>query len=110
MGDRCNPGASCLRTRQQDSCCQGPAVEQGDVKLPTETMSSSDFEAQPQEEAQMKVSVSASPAWEAELDGGVNAFLPSARALKCCKKEEDTFAICGLLHFHKENHFKTPLS
>lgn len=99
-----------LRTRWQDSCCQSPAVEQGDVKLPTETMSSSDFEAQSQKEAQMKVSVSTSPAWEAELGGGVNAFLPSARALKCCKKGEDTFAICQLLHFNKDNHFKTPLS
>lgn len=36
--------------------------------------------------SQLKVSVSAaSPAWEAELEGGVNAFLPSARALKCCE-------------------------
>lgn len=35
--------------------------------------------------SQLKVNVSASPAWEAELDGGVNAFLPSARALKCCE-------------------------
>jgi hypothetical protein len=85
-------------------------VEQGDIKLPTETTSSSNFEAQSQEEAQMKVSVSASPAWEAELGGGVNTFLPSARALKCCKKGEDMFAICWLLHFNKENHFKIPLS
>lgn len=69
-------------------------MEQPNVKLPTKITSSPDFEAQPQE-AQMKVSVSASPAWEAELDGGVNAFLPSARALKCCKKGERTpFGIC----------------
>lgn len=71
-----------LADRWLVSCWPGPAVEQAAVKLPTKTKSSSDFEAQPQE-AQMKVSVSASPAWEAELDGGVNAFLPSARALKC---------------------------
>lgn len=77
-----------LQTRQQDSCCPSPAVEQADVRLPTETMSSSDFTAQPQVD-QIKVSVSASPACEAALDGGVNVFLPSARALKCCKKGED---------------------
>lgn len=82
------------RTRWQDSCCQSPGVEQGDVKLPTERVSPSDLEAQPQEEAQMNVRVSTSPAWEAELGGGVNVFLPSARALKCCKKGEDTFAMC----------------
>lgn len=80
------------RTRRQDSCCQSPGVEQGEVKLPTERMSPSD--RKPQEEAQMNVSVSTSPAWEAELGGGVNVFLPSARALKCCKKGEDTFAMC----------------
>lgn len=71
------------KTRQQDSSCLSPGVEQANVKLPTETSSSSDFEAQPWEVAQMKVSESASPAWEAELGGGVNAFFPSARALKC---------------------------
>lgn len=36
--------------------------------------------------SQLKVNVSASPAWEAELEGGVNVFLPSARALKCCEE------------------------
>lgn len=38
---------------------------------------------------QLKVIVSASPAWEVGLDGGVNAFLPSARALKCCEEREE---------------------
>ena len=38
------------------------------------------------EVSQLKVNVSASPAWELELDGGVNAVLPSARALKCCEE------------------------
>lgn len=43
------------------------------------------LETEPQGVPQLKVNVSASPAWEVELDGGVNAFLPSASALKCCE-------------------------
>lgn len=39
-----------------------------------------------------------SPAWEVELDEGVNAFLPSARALKCCKERgEGTLSIRDML-------------
>lgn len=50
------------------------------------------------EVSQPKVNVSASPAWEVELDEGVNAFLPSARALKCCEeREEGTWNIWVML-------------
>lgn len=48
--------------------------------------SSSALRQSAQEVPQLKVIVSASPAWEVGLDGGVNAFLPSARALKCCEE------------------------
>lgn len=109
-GGRGNPGVACSRGRgSRTHVARAHLVQQGDVKLPTETTSSSDFEAQRQE-AQMNVSVSASPAWEAQLGGGLNAFLPSARALKCCKKGEDMSATCWLLHLNKNDHFKTPLS
>lgn len=48
--------------------------------------------------SQLKANVSASPAWEVALDGGVNAFLPSARALKCCEERaEETWSIWDML-------------